>query len=332
MTTQNTLSQAARERFRQWSGGRDRLPGQDLDRLAQDPQVRGQDAAILSVLKDLPAALGQQDLTCQSLDQVPDRLEFRYCDSLERVNTPRSLFPQGDPDARCVRQGDQPDCVLTSTCISLATQRPESIIAMFEEGDKGLVLRLPGERGRCVSLPTDRELLSHSCAYQNGAWMTVLAKELGPVGRMVPAQAIKKVTGHKVDQDMMFMTSERATRQKLERAMEKRAVVIAGRNGMDDQVAGLTKNHSYAVIGYDPAFARVRLQDPEGNEPLDAQGKPKDGDLDGRFSLPISEFRSLFSSVHYESVDQPSFWGSFLGKVKDAFSVPAGGDGGVPIS
>jgi hypothetical protein len=286
----------------------------------------------LSVLQELPQATGQEHLTEQSLDSVPERLELRYADSLERIQTPASLFPQGVPDAQSVRQGKQPDCVLTSTCISLAQQRPESLLTLFEEDPKGLQLRLPGERARGVSLPTDHDLLNHSCAYQNGAWMTVLARELGPVGRLVPAQAIKKLTGHKVDQDMMFLTSERTTRQKLELAMEKRAVVIAGRNGLNDEVPGLTKNHSYAVVGYDPAFARVRLQDPEGNEPLNPQGVARDGEMDGRFSMPIAEFRSNFSTIHYERVNQPSFWGGFFGKLKDALSVPSGSGGGVPIS
>ena len=331
MITQSTFSQAAQERFSRWSAGRNQLSSQDLDRLSRDPQLEGQDLAVLSVLKTLPEAVGVHDITEQTLEQVPEKLERRYLDSLERLNTPASLFPQGPPDAKCISQGTEPNCVLTSTCISLAEQRPECITAMLSESEQGVVLRLPGQGARCVSLPTDRELLAHSCAYQNGAWMTVIAKEVGHVGSLNPAQAIKKMTGHKVDRDLMFMTSESVTRQKLEQAIEKRAVVIAGRAGTDAEVAGLRKNHSYAVIGYDPSFARVRLQDPEGNEPLDASGNARDGDLDGRFSLPISEFQSWFSSVHYERVDQPSFLGGFFGKLKDVFSVPAGG-GGTPVA
>ena len=129
----------------------------------------------------------------------------------------------------------------------------------------------------------------------------------------------------------MLTTSEQALRRKLETAMDKRQVVIAGRGGFDSEVAGLTRNHSYAVIGYDRSFARVRLQDPEGNEPRDAQGKARDGDYDGQFSLSIQEFKSWFSSVHYEQTDKGSFWGDFLDKVKKAVAGPSGG-GGVPVS
>ena len=114
--------------------------------------------------------------------------------------------------------------------------------------------------------------------------------------------------------------------------MEKRQVVIAGRGGFDAEVPGLTRNHSYAVIGYDPNFARVRLQDPEGNEPRDADGKARDGDYDGQFSLSVKEFKSWFSSIHYEETDKPSFWGSLFDKLKDSVAGAPGGGGGVPVS
>lgn len=334
MITQTPLSLAARESFNRWSGGRDRMTGQDLEKLANDPQIQGQDLATLTTLKELPQAVGQRDLTAKTLEafdsQGSPALEHRFQDNLRRVATPKVLFPQGGPDASVVRQGKQPDCVLTSTCISLAHMRPEELANLVVEGEKGVVLMLPGEKARKVSLPTDRELLEHSCAYQNGAWMTVIAKEVGPVGRLNPGQAIKKMTGHKVDRDLMYWTSEQSLKQKLERTLEGRGVVIAGRTGEKQDVPGLTKNHSYAVIGFDPAFARVRLQDPEGNEPLDANGLPRDGDLDGQFSVSVKEFKDWFTNVHYEKVNQPSFWGSFFGKLKDALSVPSGG-GGVPV-
>lgn len=334
MINQTPLSQAAREGFNRWSGGREKLTGQDLDKLANDPKIQGADQAIIATLRDLPRAVGQRDLTSQAIEtfesQGSPALERRFQDNLRRVATPKTLFPQGGPDANVVRQGRQPDCVLTSTCISLAHMRPEELSKLVVEGEKAVVLMLPGENARKVSLPTDRELLQHSCAYQNGAWMTVIAKELGPVGRLNPGQAIKKLTGHKVDRDMMFWTSEQTLKKKLEQALEKRAVVIAGRSGEKESVPGLTKNHSFSVIGYDPAFARVRLQDPEGNEPLDAQGKPRDGDLDGQFSVSVREFKQWFTNVHYEQIAQPSFWGSFFGKLKEAIDVPSGG-GGVPV-
>jgi len=339
MITQTPFSQAIRDRFPSWSAGRASLSAHDLEKLSSDPKLSGEDLAVLKVAKDLPGQVGGHDLNAHMLEKYESRLseggpgilERRYQDSLERLDTPRELFPQGGADSSSVFQGSEQNCVLTSTCISLAKQRPECLTQLLSECESGVVLRLPGEKERCVSMPTDRELLTHSCAYQNGAWMTVLSRELGSIGALKPSKAIQKVTGHKVDQDLMMGTSEGALRRKLEIAMEKRQVVIAGRGGFDAEVDGLTRNHSYAVIGYDPNFARVRLQDPEGNEPRDADGKARDGDYDGQFSLSIKEFKSWFSSVHYEETDKGSFWGSFLDKVKDAVAGPSGG-GGVPVS
>lgn len=337
MISQTPFTQAIRQRFNSWAQGRASLNANDLEKLCSDPNTKGEDLAVLLVAKDLPQALGGQELNAAALAryELSDgsrQLEARYRDNLERLKTPRQLFPQGGADFEAVRQGGEPNCVLTSTCISLAQQRPEALAELLSETDKGVLLRLPGEKERYVSMPSDRELLQHSCAYANGAWMTILSRELGSIGALKPAKAVNKVTGHKVDQDWMMTSSEPALRKKLEGAMEKHQVVIAGRGGMDAQVPGLTRNHSFAVIGYDPNFARVRLLDPEGNEPVDAAGKARDGDYDGQFSVSVTEFKSWFSSVHYEETDKPSFWGNLFGKLKDSVVGAPGSGGGVPVS
>ena len=337
MITQTPFSQAIRDRFGSWSQGRSSLSAIDMEKLYANPKLSGEDLAVLAVAKDLPGQVGGHDLTPAALDKYEqaggaERLEARYRDNLERLRTPRTLFPQGGPDFSAVMQGKEQNCVLTSTCISLAQQRPEALTQLLCETDKGVVLRLPGEKERCVSMPTDRELLTHSCAYQNGAWMTILSRELGTIGSFKPSKAVQKLTGHKVDQDLMMTTSEATLRKKLDSAMEKHQVVIAGRSGFDAQVPGLTRNHSYAVIGYDPSFAWVRLQDPEGNEPRDASGKARDGDNDGQFSVTVKEFNSWFSSIHYEETDKPSFWGSFFDKLKDSVVGAPSTGGGVPAS
>lgn len=332
MITQTPFSQAIRDRFSGWSQGRSSLNPSDLEKLFADPKVSGEELALVAAARELG-----QDLSPAVLDQYEQTggvkaLEARYRDNLERLQTPRALFPKGGPDFTAVVQGKEQNCVLTSTCISLAQQRPEALTQLLCETDGGVVLRLPGEKERCVAMPTDRELLTHSCAYQNGAWMTILSRELGSVGALKPSNAVRKLTGNKVDQDLMVTTSETALRKKLEGAMEKRQVVIAGRSGFDEEVQGLTRNHSYAVIGYDPSFARVRLQDPEGNEPRGADGKARDGDYDGQFSVSVKEFKSWFSSIHYEQTDKPSFWGSFFDKLKGSVVGAPGGGGGIPVS
>jgi len=67
-----------------------------------------------------------------------------------------------------------------------------------------------------------------------------------------------------------------------------------------------SSNHCYAVLDFDKAKDTITIQDPAGNEPLDAQGQPLDGKLDGRFTLTLPEFKSKFSSIIYElGIDDP---------------------------
>jgi len=327
MTISTPFQQTARDCLTRLSRGTGRLSPQEMEQLIQDPGVGTEDLAILSTLQRSPQ-VKERGLTSNQLEALPEGTERRYNDALERLKTPSRAFEGTGPDPKQIRQGSEPHCVLTSTAISLAEKRPEAILAMLEDTPQGTILRLPGEKERRVAAPSPLDLIRHSCAYQNGAWMTLLSRDLGAVGRLVPAQAIKKLTGNKADGDILHLTTQTTTRQKMERAAERGAVVIAGRSGIDQEVSGLTRNHSYAVIAYDPNFARIRMQDPEGNEPVDAQGQARDGDYDGRFSVSVDEFHKWFSSVHYERKDEPSFWGGMFGKVKNALKVPSGGGGG----
>lgn len=142
MITQTPFSQAIRDRFPSWSQGRSSLNANDLEKLFSDPKLSGEDLAVLSIVRDLPQQVGAHDLTPAALDKYEQaggaaQLEGRYRDSLERLRTPRALFSQGGPDFNAVAQGREPNCVLTSTCISLAQQRPEALTQLFEERERG---------------------------------------------------------------------------------------------------------------------------------------------------------------------------------------------------
>lgn len=282
-----TLKQAARERLPRWNG-------QSVQSLARDPQLTPQDAAVLGALgPDL------QRVTGAGLEALSSQAEERYQDCVMRLATPRTLFT-GLPDPARVRQGQQPDCVLTSTAIALAHQRPYHLMHLLEETRSGYDLSLPGQRPRQGALPSDLEVVTQSCAYGSGLWMTVLGKELGPVGRVLRGRAIQALTGNGSDTDVLKMQFGHATRKKLKFTLENDGVVLAGRSMIAADVKGLTREHSYAVLDFDPKTDLVSLQDPAGNEPLSPQGEPLDGRQDGRFSVSLTEFRDWFSTVTYE--------------------------------
>jgi hypothetical protein len=296
-----TLSQAARERMSRWSG-------QNLTKL----EPAGQDAAVVAALTPVLDRGGK--LTEDVLQKVGEDQEESFQDALQRLATPRKLFVNL-PDPSSVRQGGQPDCVLTSTAIALAAQRPYDIFRMLEETDKGYVLALPNGTRREGTLPTDKDIVTNSCAFASGLWMTVLSKELGPVGRIWRPRAIDALTGHGSDTDVLKLQFSDTTRKKLRATLDDCGVVLAGRSMIATDVKGLSREHSYAVLGYDKDTDTVKMQDPAGDEPLNEAGEALDGTLDGRFTVKLGDFRSWFSTVTYEKTKTTKTgWGLSKGK------------------
>ncbi len=265
-----------------------------------------QEAAAVSAWKAAGRSLDSASL--ESYERSPEaEVESRFRDAQRRLTTPDKLFV-GTPDACSVRQGQKPNCVLTSAVIGLAKQRPGSIQGLLVEQDNQVLLKLPGKEPRAIGRASREDLLEQSCSYQSGQWMTLLSRELGRVGEMEPGSAIEMLTGYPVDGDWLRLQNEQTLRRKLDSAISSHQVVIAGRSGWDHERAGLSRNHSYAVLGYSAVGDSVALQDPAGCEPVDAQGRALDGQLDGRFSLKLPEFKKLFSTIHYEQSEKPQGW------------------------
>lgn len=284
-----------------------RWSGQNLTKL--EPQ--GTDAAVVAALTPM---LDNGRLTEDVLSRTTEKDEERFQDSLLRLATPRKIF-EGLPSPDGIRQAGQPDCVLTSTAIALAHQRPYDLFRMFEETDKGYIMGLPNGQTREGPLPTDHEIVSNSCAYKGGLWMTILSKELGPVGQLLRGRAIEALTGHDSDTDILKLQFPNTTRTKLARTFSDQGVVLAGRSFIAKEVPGLSRQHSYAVLGFDKSTDMVHLQDPAGNEPLNAQGEALDGNQDGKFTCNLGEFRSWFSTVTLEKT-RTTRTGWTLGKGK----------------
>jgi hypothetical protein len=88
----------------------------------------------------------------------------------------------------------------------------------------------------------------------------------------------------------------------MQSAFEDGRAVIAGINNdlLGDNREGLPDAHAYSIIGYDRESDTVTIRNPHGrNEHEDAQGNARDGTDDGTFTLSMTEFNRLFSSVSY---------------------------------
>lgn len=331
VTTSSSLTRSLQQRLSPLTQGRNQVSASQARQLAGNRQLHGEDAALAAVLPEVIERL-DQPLSLANLGQLEgeERLESLFQDRLARLNTSRELF-RGSPEPSLVRQGSESNCVLTSTAIALAKQRPQALQSMMaEEGDK-IRLQLPNQAERWVEMPDTWDLLHQSCAYFNGLWMTVLSKALGPVGSTQPGEAVQLLTGNKVDGDWLRFKSEGTTRKKIQKALHQQAVVIAGRSGIDREVPGLEKNHSFAVLGFDAHNDRVRLQDPNGKEPVDSQGRALDGEMDGSFAMNLGEFKRSFSTIHYEHPDGGSGWSKKWENLKEAL-FPSGSGGTVPTS
>lgn len=71
-----------------------------------------------------------------------------------------------------------------------------------------------------------------------------------------------------------------------------------GQEGLEQ--SGLIPGHVYTVLGYDPKTRSVKLRNPWGEtEPVDQNGKARDGKNDGIFSISVEELTKQFSYMAY---------------------------------
>jgi hypothetical protein len=292
--------------------------------LLEQPDLCPQDIATLSVLRPLsqsteslpiPSHLRQSTISRETLDAYDEaairggshflkRVEEKYQDVLRRLeSTPQQLFGPTGPRADWVRQGSNPNCVLTSTAIGLAHHRPQELREMLQQTPDGQfrVHFRDGSPPQLVAPVTAREVVKNSCGFESGLWMTVLDEATHDVGMIFRSRAVKKMTGHDCDGDTLAWTRRSTTRRKLSEATRAQRVILACRQESElPSPAGLTPGHCYAVLGYAPETDKIWLQDPNGDEPRDDLGAPLDGQPDGRFEMTVDRFYATFSSIYYE--------------------------------
>jgi hypothetical protein len=343
------FSKLVRENFSKWDKDGDGFISKaEIDKLLQDPSIKGDAAAALATLKAMIDTLqGFSDdewgpendgVTLKDIEEYERRrasgkdkdaraVDNVYYYSKQRINgASRQLFAHGVPDPKAAQQGNVGDCYFIAAVVSKAASDPQAIKNMIKDNNDGTyTVTFPGQKPVKVTAPTDAEIANYSGAGADGIWLSVLEKAYGQLlnenawifttgspqdaadGGASLSTGISAITGNSVDTDILSFTSLDTTRNKLEKALKAGKVVTAGIRGnlplieSDSRDNGLPMGHAYSIIAYDRKSDMVTVRNPWGRgEPVDAQGRPKDGVDDGIFTIKLTEFDQYFSMIAYE--------------------------------
>ncbi len=245
-------------------------------------------------------------------------------------HTDRHIFPNGLNSIRPdnVKQGYVGDCFFIAGIAAKASTQAgkEAINKMIQANQDGTyTVTFPGGKPITIQEPTEAEIALYSGASKDGLWLSVLEKAYAqstnhdawlkkenPYEKIDEGggldEAIKVMTGRSSDSDWLGVSSLETLRTKLQASFSKDKLVLAA---IKDTLIlpsgakshGLTVNHAYAVLGYDPVTDKVTLRNALGQgEPMnkDKPGEAADGKLDGNFTMTLTEFKEYFSLIAFE--------------------------------
>ena len=179
--------------FAAWDADRDGLlSANEINKLVEEPEVRGEDAAAIAALKrasrfriaTLPSFTLEhlQGLAkAQSLEKGMPDLPAMFGGSLKRIaKTKRELFSVEGPRIETIRQGRMGNCFSLAPLAALAHERPdyirEQMIRPLEDGR--YVVKL-GQQEVQVAAPTDAEIALTSENEDGSVWVNVYEKAAG---------------------------------------------------------------------------------------------------------------------------------------------------------
>lgn len=312
----NTLSQGYRRFSQLTSDGQQGISLRDMqrfDELQNNPSIanNSEERALINGVNR------SFEVTGERLQNVNHGL---YGDSAN----PRNSI---SPDA--VRQGSEGDCVFQADVAALAHSNPGAIQNMIRDNHNGTyTVTFPGDREHPVTVPapTDAEMAQHGGGSEHGVWPAVLerayvdyAHSHGRPGdsaytpgdsREETARVMHLLTGRNgQDRDMSDVSDAdmqrilaNSNRQPVSVFANNERCAEIGWSDNRDDATGLQRGHAYSVTGYDPQTHQVRLRNPWGSgEPVDANGRPRDGVDDGEFTMSYEEYRRTFHRVSYAS-------------------------------
>ena len=245
----------------------------------------------------------------------------------------RELFLATDPDLATFNQGRLNDCYLLSAIAAQSHRSPKAIREMIHHEVTGgfQVLYGDGQKIHVVPLTDSELLLGARLDNRHGSWLAVLEKSYGVIRKRERAKKgdkaapgaitlpietlnfgntgaiISLLTGHHVESLKLGKSSlPDQVHSLLSDMTQKKRLLCVGKN-TDQGPPGIVNNHAYAILGYDAHERHVNVFNPWGNNftPKGSPGKANGyATKNGRFTVPLNDFHSVFSDVVYET-DRP---------------------------
>jgi hypothetical protein len=318
--------------FDTWDANQDgTLQSKETDPLVANPQLRGEDAAALGVLKIAQRAKKWDTLVWSraNLEAIHagqlkgPELSKNYSNALQKIQrTRRVLFAPGAPALTEFHQGRLGDCFFLAPIGATISCDADSVRKLFTETNGGYSVAFPGERAIFVTAPTDTELALTSATENSGVWLTLLEKAFGELrNRNKPEEKQKEsvtdwiarggsvkpvletLTGHRTESILTRRASADKLRQTLRTTLSARRLACTG-TPEKVETPGITPRHAYAVLAFDPTTDTITLWNPHGNnfKPKGAPGKASGySTRSGTFRLPLLDFIDIFNSVVVET-------------------------------
>lgn len=306
--------------FKSWDySGDSFITADELDQAVQDPQFKGEAAAVLSAVKlyarskwsheqDLVEQFSLSDLAATDaqsgeLTDAGKKLVPLYVACLKKIaKSSPELFANGTPHIEEIKQGKTGDCYFLSTVGGMAYDTPQRIIEMIQRNDDGsFVVIFPRHKPIAVAPPTDSEVACYSDAGDDGMWIHVLEKAyatyknwktkkdaLEPLDVVIHGgsggRMIMFMTGDACVRYPTASTSDDDLRSQLAVALSHKRVVNTGTSG-----------HCLTILGFEPYTDMVTVWNPWGStgnySTVHQQMK------NGVFQMPLSDLKKYFVSI-----------------------------------
>ena len=285
----------------------------------------------------LPPLTEANILALAAAAPAPDRpdLAQMYKEGYDRLDetVSRKLFASDLPRLDTIHQGRLGNCFCLAPIGAMVHRDPKQVAGLFVLQEDGTYCVKLGHRSVRLAPPTDAELALTSSNERDGVWVNLYEKAVGEallreqprnkragspidvLGRGGSAGTmVQFITGNKIERfscrfakDPTLAPADRDARlqklrERLSAAAQARRLVTCGT--LKTTTPGLSPNHAYAVLAYDPEADTLRLWNPHGGrftpkgDPGLAHGYVR---ADGVFTVPLGDFVQQFSGLAFET-------------------------------
>ncbi|HQR42411.1 MAG TPA: C2 family cysteine protease [Gemmatales bacterium] len=293
---------------------------------------------------DLPPVTRQYLQEQVARDGKPGQPDFqrRYVNAWNKIKSSTRSLISGNITLESMHQGRMGDCYLIAPLGAMVARNAGQVRGMFVESPgSGYGVRFADGHLVNVAPLSDTELAITGTTEGHGLWLGVLEKAIsaakreevddmketdsvaGAIGRGGSiARYIPLLTGHKGKvinfheknsppraAEAKVKVNLTELRNELRQAMEDKRIVCCSTT-TESGVPGLSSRHAYALLKYDAASDVVHLWNPHGNKFVPkgpaglANGYPT---VDGKFTVPVSQFVKAFRSVTLETPVKATF-------------------------